>query len=107
LPAEAAIYPVSGELEVDGVLLAPHTMALLDTRTSQRVQARSHAQFVVIGGEALDGHRSILWNFVHSSKERVLQAAADWEADLFPHVPGETGRIPLPKRPAAVEPPPL
>jgi redox-sensitive bicupin YhaK (pirin superfamily) len=98
LPEEAAIYPVSGALEVDGVPLALHTMALLDTRTAQRVTARSSAQFVLIGGAALDGHRSLLWNFVSSRKERVLQAAEDWEAGRFPPVPGETERIPFPKR---------
>lgn len=107
LPEEAAIYPVSGDLEVDGIPLPPHTMALLDTRTSQRVQARGNAQFVVIGGAALDGHRSLFWNFVSSRKERVIQAGQDWEADRFPHVPGETERIPLPKRPPAPEPTPL
>jgi len=98
LPEEAAIYPVSGTLDVDGVPLALHTMALLDTRTAQRVTAASDAQFVVIGGAALDGHRSLLWNFVSSRKERVLQAAQDWEAGRFPQVPGETERIPFPKR---------
>jgi redox-sensitive bicupin YhaK (pirin superfamily) len=98
LPEEAAIYPISGELDVDGVPLALHTMALLDTRTAQRVTARSEAQFVLIGGAPLDGPRSLLWNFVSSRKERVLQAAEDWEADRFPHVPGDTERIPFPKR---------
>ncbi|SFU51045.1 pirin family protein [Pseudoduganella namucuonensis] len=101
LPAEAAIYPITGEIEIDGAPMAPHTMALLDTRTSQRVLARSSAQFVVVGGEALDGHRYLLWNFVSSSKERVLQAADDWEALRFDQVPGETERIPLPKKPGA------
>jgi redox-sensitive bicupin YhaK (pirin superfamily) len=98
LPEEAAIYPIGGALAVDGVPLALHTMALLDTRTAQRVTAASDAQFVVIGGAALDGHRSLLWNFVSSRKERVLQAAQDWEAGRFPQVPGETERIPFPKR---------
>lgn len=101
LPEEAALYPVSGDLEVDGVPLALHTMALLDTGTAQRVTARSPAQFVIIGGAALDGHRSLLWNFVSSRKERVLQAAEDWEAGKFPQVPGETERIPFPRRPPA------
>lgn len=98
LPEEAAIYPISGEVDIDGVPLALHTMALLDTGTAQRVTARSAAQFVIIGGAALDGHRSLLWNFVSSSKERVLQAAEDWEAGRFPQVPGETERIPFPRR---------
>ena len=101
LPQEAAIYPISGELEIDGVPLALHTMALLDTRSSQLVKAASTAQFVVIGGEPLDGHRFMSWNFVSSSKERIQQAADDWEAQRFDKVPGETEWIPLPpKRPA-------
>lgn len=107
LPAEAALYPVSGELEIDGAPLALHTMALLDTRSAQRVLAKSAAQFVVFGGEPLDGHRFLFWNFVSSRKERVVQAGQDWEAQRFPPVPGETERIPLPKRPAGSEPTPL
>ncbi|MYM67737.1 pirin family protein [Pseudoduganella sp. FT55W] len=101
LPAEAAIYPISGELEVDGAALALHNMALLDSASTRLVKASSDARFVIIGGEPLDGHRHMYWNFVSSRKERVVQAAEDWEAQRFPQVPGETERIPLPaKRPA-------
>jgi redox-sensitive bicupin YhaK (pirin superfamily) len=98
LPAEAAIYPISGELEVDGAPLALHNMALLNTADTRTVKAGSDARFVVIGGEALDGHRYMSWNFVSSSKERIVQAGEDWEALRFPQVPGETERIPLPPR---------
>lgn len=102
LPAEAAIYPISGELEVDGASLALHTMALLNTAGAQRVKAGTEARFVVIGGEPLDGHRFMYWNFVSSRKERIAQAAEDWEAQRFAKVPGETDWIPLPaKKPSA------
>ena len=102
LPQEAAIYPISGELEIDGAPLALHTMALLDSGSAPLVKAGSDAQFMVIGGEPLDGHRYISWNFVSSSKERILQASEDWEAQRFDKVPGETEWIPLPaKKPAA------
>jgi len=103
LPAEAAIYPISGSVAIDGAELALHTMALLDTSVPQRVMALASggAQFVVIGGEPLEGHRFMFWNFVSSRKERVVQAGEDWEAQRFEPVPGETERIPLPaKRPA-------
>lgn len=98
LPAEAAIYPISGALEVDGVPLAMQTLALLATTTSQRVRATSAAQFVVIGGEPLDGHRFMSWNFVSSRKERIVQAGEDWTAQRMGQVPGETEFIPLPAR---------
>ncbi|WP_432377360.1 pirin family protein [Duganella sp. P38] len=102
LPAEAAIYPISGELEIDTAPLALHTMALLNTTGPQRVKANTEARFVVIGGEPLDGHRFMYWNFVSSRKERIAQAAEDWEAQRFAKVPGETDWIPLPaKKPSA------
>jgi len=102
LPAEAAIYPVTGTLLLDDVPLAPNLMALLDTtqRVPQRVRAEGDARFVVIGGAPLDGRRFMFWNFVSSSKERLLQAAEDWDAGRFDKVPGETEFIPLPKKPA-------
>ena len=97
LPAEAAIYPVGGTLELDGAALPEHTMAWLASGAAARVHAATDVQFVVIGGAPLDGHRFIYWNFVSSSKERLLRAAADWEQGKFALVPGETESIPLPK----------
>ncbi|SDG82421.1 pirin family protein [Janthinobacterium sp. YR213] len=100
LPAEAAIYPISGEVLVDGVALVPHTMALLEAGAAPVVTAGGGpVQFVVIGGEPLDGHRFLFWNFVSSSKERLSQAAEDWSAQRMGQVPGETEFIPLPKAP--------
>ncbi|PKV44702.1 hypothetical protein CLU92_2046 [Janthinobacterium sp. 61] len=100
LPAEAAIYPISGDVLVDGVALLPHTMALLEEGKVPVVTAGSGpVQFVVIGGEPLDGHRFLFWNFVSSSKERLSQAADDWSAQRMGQVPGETEFIPLPKAP--------
>ncbi|MDO8312079.1 MAG: pirin family protein [Sideroxyarcus sp.] len=96
LPPEVAIYPISGELEIDGVELALHSMALLDVGSAPLIRASSAAHFVVIGGEPLDGPRFIWWNFVSSSKQRLTQAGEDWEAQRMGQVPGETEFIPLP-----------
>lgn len=99
LPEEAAIYAVAGAIEVDGVPLAPYVMAYLEPRAGVRVGSDGGAQFVVIGGEPLDGHRFIFWNFVSSSKERLVRAAEDWQHQRFDKVPGETEFVPLPKAP--------
>jgi len=104
LPEEAAIYPIDGAIEVDGVPLALQTMALLDTRSSPRVKASAPSRFMVIGGAALESRRFMFWNFVSSSKERLLQACEDWDAQKFDKVPGETEWIPLPKKPAEPQP---
>lgn len=100
LPPEAAVYPISGDVLLDGVALLPHTMALLEAGAVPVVRAGSApVQFVVIGGEPLDGHRYLFWNFVSSSKQRLSQAADDWSAQRMGQVPGETEFIPLPKAP--------
>lgn len=52
-----------------------------------------------LGGDTMDGPRHIWWNFVSSSKERIEQAKADWRAQRFPLVPGESEFIPLPEDP--------
>ena len=60
------------------------------------LMGNADAHFVLIGGDAIDGHRIMSWNFVGTRKELITKAAADWDADLFAKVPGETERIPLP-----------
>jgi redox-sensitive bicupin YhaK (pirin superfamily) len=61
------------------------------------VKAKSPARVLLLGGEPMDGPRHIWWNFVSSSRERIEQAKADWKAQRFLPVPGDTETIPLPE----------
>jgi redox-sensitive bicupin YhaK (pirin superfamily) len=72
-------------------------MAYLEAGSGARVSSATGVHFVVIGGAPLDGHRFIFWNFVSSSKERLAQAADDWEQQRYAMVPGETEFIALPR----------
>ena len=54
-------------------------------------------RIALIGGASL-GPRFIVWNFVSSQREKIEQAKADWQAQRFDAVPGETEFIPLPAR---------
>jgi hypothetical protein len=38
----------------------------------------------------------VWWNFVSSRRERIEQARADWAAQRFGRIAGETEFIPLP-----------
>jgi hypothetical protein len=51
---------------------------------------------MLLGGELLDGPRTMAWNFVSSSEERIRQASDDWLHQRFATVPEETEFIPLP-----------
>ncbi len=47
-------------------------------------------------GRCTPGARFIWWNFVSSRKERIAQAARDWQQQQLGRVPGENESIPLP-----------
>ncbi len=93
---EQAIYSVDASLHIDGEDVPPFTMAMLVPGAGATISAPRGARYVVIGGEPLDGHRTIWWNFVSSSKERIEQAKADWSAQRMGRIAGEHEWIPLP-----------
>ncbi|MDB5868311.1 MAG: Pirin domain protein [Polaromonas sp.] len=100
LPAladELALYLVEGDLAVDGEAVAARTLALLAPGAGTQISASATARFMVLGGDKLDGHRFIWWNFVSNRKERIVQAGDDWAAQKMGHVAGETEFIPLPE----------
>ena len=105
LARELAVYPVDGELSIDGQPVARHTMAILPEGEGALLVAQGAVRLVVIGGEPLDGPRYITWNFVSSRRERILEAGADWKAQRMGQVPGETEFIPLPGHPFEVQAP--
>lgn len=97
LAPEMAVYAVQGALTLDGQTLAAQEMAVLGAG-AVTLSTQEPARLVLIGGEPLDAPRHLWWNFVSSRKERIVQAAEDWEAQRLGQVPGETEFIPLPER---------
>ncbi|MCY1164597.1 MAG: pirin family protein [Pseudomonadota bacterium] len=100
LAPELGVYSVDNAIEVDGETVAANTLVLLTPGMSSRISTAASTRLVVLGGEALDGHRLIWWNFVSSRKERIVQASEDWQAQAMGQVSGETEFIPLPERKA-------
>jgi redox-sensitive bicupin YhaK (pirin superfamily) len=96
--AERALYPVEGDLELNGEPLPADHLALLEPGNEPLLRARTDARVMLLGGAPLDGHRHIWWNFVSSSRERIEQAKTDWREGRLGQVPGETESIPLPER---------
>lgn len=94
---ERAVYPVEGELTLDGVPLPPHTLAVLRPESAPLLASAQGGRCVVIGGERLPEPRYMWWNFVSTRRERITSAAADWDSGGFAPVPGDDERIPLPQ----------
>jgi redox-sensitive bicupin YhaK (pirin superfamily) len=94
---ERALYAIDGSFTVDGQPCEANTMVVLPEATAVTVQSDQANRIVLVGGAPL-GHRFIVWNFVSSRKERIVQAQDDWRALRFDTVPGETEFIPLPEK---------
>ena len=93
---ERGVYLTEGELTVEGEPLAAGQLAVLAPGQTVRLQARTRARLMLLGGAPLDGKRFIYWNFVARTRERIEQAKADWAEGRFAPVPGETEFIPAP-----------
>jgi redox-sensitive bicupin YhaK (pirin superfamily) len=93
---ERAVYVVEGAIDVGSRTLAPGELGIFQRGAEVLVRAEEASRVLLFGGEPLEGPRHIWWNFVSSSKERIEQAKADWRAQRFGAIPGETEFIPLP-----------
>jgi redox-sensitive bicupin YhaK (pirin superfamily) len=98
LAQEMGVYAVDGPVVVDGEMVPAHTLVLLGADVATSIVADSAVRLMIIGGDALDGHRFMWWNFVSSRKERITQAVQDWEKQTMGQVSGDAEWIPLPER---------
>lgn len=96
--AERAVYIATGAVELDGLTYGAGKMLVLGAGAS-RLRAVEASSVMLLGGEPL-GERFIFWNFVSSSKDRLAQAAADWQAGRMKLPDADDAEfIPLPDSP--------
>lgn len=95
---ERALYLVDGSLRIGDNVIAPQTMPVFTNGDTITIEALAPSHLMLLGGEPLSEPRYIEWNFVSSSKERLVQAKADWKAGHFAKVAGDEREfIPLPE----------
>jgi redox-sensitive bicupin YhaK (pirin superfamily) len=98
--AERAVYAVDAPVIVGDETLGPQELAVLTSGQPVRVRARQPTRLALIGGAPLDGPRLIWWNLVASDEARMEAARRAWRdenSSVFPPVPGDNERIPLPE----------
>lgn len=106
LPAEheeRGAYISSGAVNIGQDRFESGRLIVFKPGAAVTLRAEGETRLLLLGGDAMDGHRHVWWNFVSSSRERIEQAKADWTAGRFGQVPGETEFIPLPEQ----KPPPV
>lgn len=99
LPAdwqELAVYAIDGEIRINDKPCPSGAMGIIDPGDELRFSAQQDCHAVIVGGKPL-GKRTVWWNLVSSSRERIEKAKRDWKEGRFDPVPGETEFIPLPE----------
>jgi redox-sensitive bicupin YhaK (pirin superfamily) len=95
---ERAAYVVEGAVRCGSVRGGPGRMLVFVPGRDVSLVATEPSRLVLLGGAPLDGPRHIWWNFVSSSRERLLRATRDWKAGRFAPVIGdEVEFTPLPE----------
>lgn len=76
---ERAAYIATGSLQVQGRTFEAGKMLIFERGQPIVITAVTPAVVMLLGGEPI-GERFIEWNFVSSSRKRIEQAKADWQA---------------------------
>lgn len=96
---ERSLYILEGEAQLDGADVPARHLIVPGPGSRARLRAKTRLKAMLMGGEPLDAHRHLWWNFVSSSKERIEQAKDDWRNGRFGTIPGDDHEfIPLPER---------
>jgi hypothetical protein len=93
LHPERALYVVDGAVAVGTERVVAGQLAVLapNERGAVTASGEGRARVAFLAGAPLDGARFLLWNFVSSRRERLLEARDAWVAGEFPSVPGDAG----------------
>ena len=98
LQEERALYLAAGSLDLvhgdERLALQAGQLAVLRAGAEPELWATSDCRAVLVGGAPLDARRTVHWNFVSSSKERIEAARRAWSGGAWP-VPDEPLRLPL------------
>lgn len=95
---ELGLYVVEGSVAAGDQFIDEGVFVVFAERTTGTVTAESKSRIMFVGGDTLEGERTIWWNFVSSSQKRLDQAKKNWRDRRFGDVPGEPDFIPLPDR---------
>ncbi|NDV02345.1 pirin family protein [Pseudoroseicyclus tamaricis] len=100
---DRGLYITTGSISVAGEPFEAGRMMVFRPGDAITVTAGEQgARLMVLGGETMNGHRHIWWNFVSASRERIEAAKADWKAGrwgegLFTLPPGDDAEhVPAP-----------
>lgn len=97
---EVGMYVKEGSVIIEGNEYGTKQLLVAKNANLCEFTLNENSTIYLFGGEAFPEERFIFWNFVHSDKEKLERAKAEWRnqnLEVFPKVPGdEEEYVPLP-----------
>jgi len=93
---EAGIYILKGSIENDGNLYLSKQLLIANDTNLCEITLLPGTTVYIFGGEPFEEERFIYWNFVASDQQLIEDAKANWGAQRFKMIKGESGFVPLP-----------
>lgn len=97
LQGESGMYILQGKVKMEGEVYEPKQLLVAKDVGLCAFEVEEDTILYIFGGEPFPEERHIFWNFVSSDKALIEKAKEDWKADRFPHIEGETERVPMPE----------
>ncbi len=96
---ELALYLIEGSMKIGETTYSNHEMIVFEKGSKIEATITEGTHCALIGGEAFPNPKFIWWNFVSSSKEKMIRSREDWNSGNFPQVPNDSNRIMAPMDP--------
>jgi len=96
---EIGVFLLEGEATINEQTLSPDDLFLIAKPNEIKIKASQNTRLIFIGGKEFPEPRYIWWNFVSSRRERIREAAEQWQNQALGTVADETDFIPLPSDP--------
>ncbi|MCC5939424.1 MAG: pirin family protein [Lunatimonas sp.] len=93
---ESGLYILEGEIKAEGSTFGPRQILIAENAKLCSFEIGANTTIYLFGGDPFPEERYIYWNFVHSDKEVIEQAKAQWKEQKFPNIEGESDFVPLP-----------
>lgn len=92
LYGEAGLYVMEGAVVIEGKSYKGKELLVAKDPNLCAFEMKEDTTIYIFGGAPFEEDRYIFWNFVHSDKEKIEQAKANWKAqnhEAFPLIPGD------------------
>jgi redox-sensitive bicupin YhaK (pirin superfamily) len=98
LYGECGLYILNGTINIDNQDHGEKQLLVAQNPKLCSFTILPNTTLYLFGGEPFEETRHILWNFVHSDKNKIEAAKERWKNQAFPKVPNETEWVPFPER---------